>query len=199
MTLVQICITIVQTNFMIRHEKDLLDDYIPVQAEATVMPQKKLLASPLYDCDEEYNTLLDLPPSLKAANCSDCSEFTCKAFLFQSSNKSLFAKARTYMKNHPKVSIADKYYANIAKDCDDFQKRRGYHTKSVNAEEEEYPLAFNMLIHKDLEHVEKLLRAIYRPQNVYCIHVDAKSPQSLMNGIRAIADCFDNVFIATEA
>ena len=33
---------------------------------------------------------------------------------------------------------------------------------------------YSMLIFKSVGQVERLLRAIYRPQNIYCIHVDIK-------------------------
>ena len=40
-------------------------------------------------------------------------------------------------------------------------------------EAEEFPIAFSILYYKDLVQVERLLRAIYRPNNVYCLHMDA--------------------------
>jgi Core-2/I-Branching enzyme len=54
------------------------------------------------------------------------------------------------------------------------------------------------LVVKLLLQVERLLRLIYRPQNVYCIHVDAKSSASVHRAIRAIASCFNNVILASE-
>jgi len=47
--------------------------------------------------------------------------------------------------------------------------------------------------------VERLLRLIYRPQNLYCIHADAKSSASVRRAIRAIASCFSNVFVASKS
>ena len=54
-------------------------------------------------------------------------------------------------------------------------------------------------MYTDAEQVERLLRAIYRPQNIYCIHVDRKSPSHVHNAMRAIANCFPNVFIASRS
>lgn len=45
---------------------------------------------------------------------------------------------------------------------------------------------------------ERLLRAIYAPQNIYCVHVDKKSEASVFSTIKAITDCFPNVFIASQ-
>ncbi|XP_064596768.1 beta-1,3-galactosyl-O-glycosyl-glycoprotein beta-1,6-N-acetylglucosaminyltransferase-like [Liolophura sinensis] len=50
----------------------------------------------------------------------------------------------------------------------------------------------------DIEQAERLLRAIYQPQNYYCIHVDRKSEDSIKNGMKAVAKCFDNVFLVEK-
>lgn len=47
--------------------------------------------------------------------------------------------------------------------------------------------------------LERMLRLIYRPQNVYCIHVDAKSSSSVHRAVHAIASCFNNVILASQA
>ena len=36
------------------------------------------------------------------------------------------------------------------------------------------------------------------PQNVYCIHIDSKAPADVHRTATAIANCFDNVFIASR-
>ena len=46
--------------------------------------------------------------------------------------------------------------------------------------------------------VEILLRAIYRPHNQYCIHVDSKMSSSLKQAIWDLVRCFDNVFVASK-
>ncbi|KAM9296201.1 beta-1,3-galactosyl-O-glycosyl-glycoprotein beta-1,6-N-acetylglucosaminyltransferase 7-like [Gastrophryne carolinensis] len=71
-------------------------------------------------------------------------------------------------------------------------------TKPLSEEEANYPLAFILTIHKKLDMFLKLLMAIYAPQNVYCIHVDQKSPQDFHIAIKRVADCLPNVFIATK-
>ncbi len=49
-----------------------------------------------------------------------------------------------------------------------------------------------------MQNFERLLRAIYAPQNVYCIHVDKKSEASVFDAINAIVPCFPNVFVASK-
>jgi len=46
---------------------------------------------------------------------------------------------------------------------------------------------------------ERLLRAIYAPQNVYCVHVDTKAPPSVAAAIGNITGCFPNVFLVSRA
>ena len=80
--------------------------------------------------------------------------------------------------------------------CEQFKQERQYLTSPVSREEEEFPIAYSILLYKDTGQVERLLRAIYRPQNYYCIHVDAKSPPVIHQSMKQLADCFDNVIIA---
>ena len=55
----------------------------------------------------------------------------------------------------------------------------------LSQEAANFPLAFSILMYKDVFQVERLLRAIYMPQNYYCIHVkqsdqlQTASPMSL--------------------
>ncbi|KAM6149854.1 beta-1,3-galactosyl-O-glycosyl-glycoprotein beta-1,6-N-acetylglucosaminyltransferase 3 [Erethizon dorsatum] len=55
-----------------------------------------------------------------------------------------------------------------------------------------------MVVHEKIENFERLLRAVYAPQNIYCVHVDEKSPETFKEAVRAIASCFPNVFIASK-
>uniref|UniRef100_A0A3B4ZCA0 Glucosaminyl (N-acetyl) transferase 3, mucin type n=1 Tax=Stegastes partitus TaxID=144197 RepID=A0A3B4ZCA0_9TELE len=48
------------------------------------------------------------------------------------------------------------------------------------------------------ENFERLLRAIYAPQNIYCVHVDKKTEASALAAIMAITSCFPNVFLASR-
>jgi len=69
---------------------------------------------------------------------------------------------------------------------------------ALSAEEAEFPLAFSISMYTDVEQMERLLRAIYQPQNLICIHVDTKSSLLIHRTVAAIARCFDNVWVATH-
>lgn len=50
-----------------------------------------------------------------------------------------------------------------------------------------------------MQNFERLLRAIYAPQNLYCVHVDKKSKASVFSAIKAITSCLPNVFLVSQA
>ena len=83
----------------------------------------------------------------------------------------------------------------LSPDCMGFIKRNGF-TSAVTDEERDFPIAFSILIYKDPQQAFRLLRAIWRPQNVYCIHVDAKSNDQIRRYIKSRVQCLDNVFLA---
>ena len=90
------------------------------------------------------------------------------------------------------------YYLNIAKNCSKFVNQRKYSIKPLSEEEASFPIAFSLLVYKNVEQVERLLRAIYRPQNYYCIHVDLKSQDAFKEAMKGIVSCFPNVFLASK-
>lgn len=49
-----------------------------------------------------------------------------------------------------------------------------------------------------MQNFERLLRAIYAPQNIYCVHVDQKSKPSFYSAVMAIVSCFPNVFMVSQ-
>ncbi|XP_078087453.1 beta-1,3-galactosyl-O-glycosyl-glycoprotein beta-1,6-N-acetylglucosaminyltransferase 3-like [Mustelus asterias] len=90
-------------------------------------------------------------------------------------------------------------YLLMTRNCDRFVKTRKYITFPSSAEERDFPLAYSIVIHANIEMFERLLRSIYAPQNVYCIHVDRKSPKPFLSAVQAIASCFTNIFIAGKS
>lgn len=156
-------------------------------------------------CPVDY---LGVPTGLRNPECEkagNCLNITCRDLLFgdnkDKSGSSAYDKVKEYMKNHPKVGkerIFIKKYFNWTSDCYNFKQIMGYVTKPLSSAEADFPIAYNILIHRDVEQIERLLRIIYRPQNSYCFHVDAKAPTEFLNVMHAIANCFDNVFIASR-
>ena len=65
----------------------------------------------------------------------------------------------------------------------------------VSQTEENFPLAFLMTIHDRSWQVVRLLTTVYRPHNVYCVHVDSKASPLLIDGFRHISACLGNVVV----
>ncbi|KAG7226685.1 hypothetical protein INR49_014033, partial [Caranx melampygus] len=83
--------------------------------------------------------------------------------------------------------------------CSDWTRDLHFITRPLTREEEDYPLAFIIVVHKELELFVRLLRAIYMPQNVYCIHVDAKAPLEYQRAVQKLVSCFKNTFLSSHS
>ena len=92
-----------------------------------------------------------------------------------------------------------KCWTFLTENCSAFRKRHGYMDAPVNQEEGEFPLAFSILFYKDVAQVEQLLRAIYRPQNVYCLHADRSTWSENIRAVNDITRCLPNVFMASKS
>ncbi|XP_073506910.1 beta-1,3-galactosyl-O-glycosyl-glycoprotein beta-1,6-N-acetylglucosaminyltransferase 3-like [Phyllobates terribilis] len=97
-----------------------------------------------------------------------------------------------------RVLATETDYVEVTKDCTNFTKLKKYVMFTLSEEERDYPIAYSMVIHNDIEMFERLLRSIYMPQNVYCIHVDMKSSETFFGAVKAIVSCFHNVFVSSK-
>lgn len=97
-----------------------------------------------------------------------------------------------------KKVLSEAFYLNVTRDCKTFVKERGFLTVPLTEEERDFPIAYSMVIHEKIEMFERLLRAIYTPQNAYCVHVDQKSSEEFKNAVKGIISCFPNVFVASK-
>ena len=103
-----------------------------------------------------------------------------------------------YQDQNPKMPIPDSAYVDLTKNCDKFKQERQYVSKPLSTEEATFPIAYSIMAFKDVEMFERVLRAVYHPQNYYCIHVDKKSPSIVREAIKAITNCFSNVQMASR-
>ncbi|XP_068168671.1 beta-1,3-galactosyl-O-glycosyl-glycoprotein beta-1,6-N-acetylglucosaminyltransferase 3 [Antennarius striatus] len=97
-----------------------------------------------------------------------------------------------------KKALSTHFYLNETNDCKTYIAKRAFFTVPLSEEERAFPIAYSMVIHEKIEMFERLLRAIYAPQNVYCVHVDQKSPEEFKKAVAAIVSCFPNVFITSK-
>lgn len=96
------------------------------------------------------------------------------------------------------IDLEDGDVVSMTSDCDVYQTLRQYHEKLVSREEEDFPIAYSLVVHKDAIMVERLIRAIYNQHNLYCIHYDLKSPDTFKAAMNNLAKCFPNIFIASK-
>ena len=89
-------------------------------------------------------------------------------------------------------------FIRLTQNCPSFIKTMGYRTSAGSTEEEGFPLAFGIRMHWKVDMAERLLRAIYHPQNVYCIYIDKKSSHNIHLAMQGIAGCLSNVFLASR-
>ena len=68
----------------------------------------------------------------------------------------------------------------------------------VSPEEENFPVAYILVVYTNVQQVLRLLKVIYRPHNLYCIHPDAKQEPKFIRAFQAISRCLDNVFVASK-
>ncbi|XP_022045265.2 beta-1,3-galactosyl-O-glycosyl-glycoprotein beta-1,6-N-acetylglucosaminyltransferase 3 [Acanthochromis polyacanthus] len=94
--------------------------------------------------------------------------------------------------------FTESFYLNATKDCSAFIESRGFMTETLSEEEENFPIAYSMVVHEKINMFERLLRAVYAPQNIYCVHVDRKSSEDFQKAVDAIVSCFPNVFVASK-
>ncbi|KAM4687781.1 N-acetyllactosaminide beta-1,6-N-acetylglucosaminyl-transferase-like isoform 2-T2 [Discoglossus pictus] len=82
--------------------------------------------------------------------------------------------------------------------CQEYVKQNHYITSPLSEEEAGFPLAYIMTLHKDFNTFERLFRALYMPQNIFCIHVDEKVSADYKLTVQSLVDCFPNVFLASK-
>lgn len=96
------------------------------------------------------------------------------------------------------VDVEDSSTVSLTSDCQSFIRKQEYDDIPVHNAEYRFPLAYSLVVHKNAPMVERILRAIYAPHNIYCIHYDQKSSATFIKAIQNLAHCLPNVFIATK-
>ncbi|CAI9603995.1 unnamed protein product [Staurois parvus] len=82
--------------------------------------------------------------------------------------------------------------------ADGYKTQNHFITAPLSEEEADFPLAYIIVLHKEFDTFERLFRAIYMPQNIYCIHVDEKASADYLQVVSDLVDCFPNAFLASK-
>lgn len=96
------------------------------------------------------------------------------------------------------VEDKDETLVNLTSSCPLFIKSRGYDKVCVSEEEKDFPLAYSLVVHKSAWMVERLIKVMYSPSNIYCIHYDQKSSAQFISAMEGLARCLPNVFISSK-
>ena len=140
------------------------------------------------DCPFVYgNVDLDRSPTSEVVDCS--------SYFMQGHGISHY---KEYKYCIPHNTLSEREYLHLTLDCKHFKTTLGYNRFPVIQEEKDFPIAFSILMYNHVHQAERLLRAIYRPHNFYCLHVDADAPGDLLAAMSAIAECLPNVFLSSQ-
>ena len=182
---------LVHANSATKKQKLLL---LPLPSHSTLTKQKVPLkdSKPTSTLTRQRTVHTCSPPVVSAVSCK-------KIF---DGDETEIKKASRISKTVAKPTISARDYEKMAENCPRFCSKRGYDQQCTcsSSIEEEFPLAFSILMYRDVFQVERLLRAIYRPQNTYCIHVDSKVSSEVKAAMRGIVNCLkENVFLSSRS
>ncbi|XP_027622131.1 beta-1,3-galactosyl-O-glycosyl-glycoprotein beta-1,6-N-acetylglucosaminyltransferase 7 [Tupaia chinensis] len=110
--------------------------------------------------------------------------------------KGAASQVAQFCKNPHRSEILAHFYA--PGNCSRTSQGLRFITRPLSAEEGNFSLAYIVMIQEELATFVQLLRAIYAPQNVYCVHVDEKAPKKFKTAVHTLVNCFENVFISSE-
>ena len=65
-------------------------------------------------------------------------------------------------------------------------------------EEVDFPLAYILIVYTNPRQMVRLIKTLWKPQNVFCIHPDAKQSEEFIGVFRQLSKCLDNVFLPTK-
>ena len=112
----------------------------------------------------------------------------------QAGNSKESDRVRAALK-HWTNSVSDqKFYKKLA-NCSYVKNLFSAKNFYVSEMERNFPLAYAVVFHNSPQQIVRLLKVIYRPQNIYCLHPDGKASRQMIQAIRQLASCLDNVFV----
>ncbi|CAJ0572384.1 unnamed protein product, partial [Mesorhabditis spiculigera] len=91
------------------------------------------------------------------------------------------------------------YHTGILLDADDrcaaFKTQFHFQERPLSREEADFPLAYGLVVYKNIMQVLHMLSAFYQPQNLYCIAMDGHSNETFKALMRNVGGCFSNIHI----
>ena len=104
------------------------------------------------------------------------------------------AQVKNWKSNKPWQQFAIAYKKKSCKEIRHEFQNNFY----VSQTEKDFPLAYIFVVYTNAGQILRLLKAIYRPHNLYCIHPDARQGNEFASFFKAVAKCLDNVFVVSK-
>ncbi|KAK2143779.1 hypothetical protein LSH36_814g03051 [Paralvinella palmiformis] len=140
-----------------------------------------LRMTPYPKCDEECRQVARLNRRID-----------CRAII-EGDPKAL-SSAERYLDEHPKLAAPERVLRPTG--CRPYRTNPFYRRTANSPDEERFPIAYSIVAHRKPAQLERLVRAIYWPQNVYCVHVDRKADSNLAQFVANLVTCLPNVIMA---
>ena len=137
----------------------------------------------------QYGIVTQMGPPLKR----DCHKLRQNPAL-EMNNSNLNLQLQNWKNGSPWEAFASRLKQMT---CDEI-KREFENIFYVSQVEKDFPIAYIFVVYTNAGQVLRLLKAIYRPHNLYCIHPDARQGDKFKEYFTAIARCLDNVFIVSN-
>ena len=115
----------------------------------------------------------------------------------QAGNSTALKNVRADLDNWTNAESEHDLYRKLAK-CsyvNDVFHPTNFYTSET---EVNFPLAYAVLFYDSPQQIVRLLKVIYRPHNIYCLHPDGKTNKRLIQAFRHLASCLDNVFVPRQ-
>lgn len=118
----------------------------------------------------------------------------CKS-LVSGSDKLRWKAMQKIKSNRKKFGIrvySDKNLTNVFDTC---ERIFGF-IRGSSILQDEKPIAYSILLNRPADQTFQLLRAIYHPSNVYCLHVHSDATKRYFTLMKKLASCIGNVYLA---
>ena len=114
--------------------------------------------------------------------------------LLKAGNRTEQERVVSELKNWTNKETIDEFYTK-AQRCSYVRNLLSSDNFYISDTERNFSIAYSIVFHNSPQQIMRLLRVIYRPHNVYCLHPDRKANKTLIQVFRKLASCFDNIFV----
>ncbi|KAK3087308.1 hypothetical protein FSP39_004506 [Pinctada imbricata] len=108
------------------------------------------------------------------------------------------AMALDRRKSELDLKIPNIQFLNWTKNCDSLKLFHGFTHRLYEDIERSLRIAYIILMYDSPEQAVRMIRSIYSPFNIYCIHVDKSSSDDIKKEMTSFAKCFSNVFLVSN-